>query len=153
MVTQGEVKIEKAPVTAEQAQKTIEQAQPTTEEAGADLSRAAGKLVLASIGAVALAGDSLKVLLDRMVERGEEVQEDARKRASELKEKGQRLTGRETQKVETVLGTMNLPTKADIESLPTKSDIQSLHDQLAALSTKVDQLSREKEKPSKQAQS
>ena len=145
MVTQGEVKTEQAPETAEQGELA-------TEEAGVGLSEAAGKLILASIGAVALAGDSLKGLLGRLIERGQEVQEDARKRASVLQEKAQQLTGRGTQKVESVLDTMNLPTKADLESLPTRSDIQSLHDQLAVLSTKVDQLSREKEKPSKQAQ-
>src|SRR3954470_9561011 len=77
-------------MTAE-AEKKIEQAQQTVEEQRAHVSGAVGKLMLASIGAVALAQESLESLLKRMVERGEQLQEDARKRADELRKKGRQV--------------------------------------------------------------
>jgi polyhydroxyalkanoate synthesis regulator phasin len=124
-------------------EKKVDEAQQTAEEERARLSRAVEKLVLASIGAVALGQETLERLLDRMVERGEQVQEAARKRAEEFRQKRRQIIGSRARGVETALDSANLPSKADI---------QSLHDQIAALSTKVDLLSEEKAKPSKQAQ-
>jgi len=146
-------------MTAE-AEKKIEQAQQTVEEQRAHVSGAVGKLMLASIGAVALAQESLESLLKRMVERGEQLQEDARKRADELRKKGRQVIGPRMRKIETALDTAELPSKGDIQllqdriaalstqtDLPSKGDIQSLHDQIAALTVKVDHLSESKTKP------
>jgi polyhydroxyalkanoate synthesis regulator phasin len=124
-------------------EKKVDEAQQTAEEERARLSRAVEKLVLASIGAVALGQETLERLLDRMVERGEQVQEAARKRAEEFRQKRRQIIGSRARGVETALDSANLPSKADI---------QSLHDQIAALSTKVDQLSEEKAKRTTQAQ-
>jgi polyhydroxyalkanoate synthesis regulator phasin len=123
-------------MTMEGEQK-LEEAQPTAEEERARLSRGVGKLILASIGAAALGQEALESLLNRMVERGEQVQEAARKRADALREKRRHVIGPGMQKVETGL---------DAADLPSKADILSLQDQIAALSAKVDKLSEEKAK-------
>ena len=124
-------------------EKKVEEAQQTAEEERARLSRAASKLVLASIGAVALGKETLERWLDRMAERGEQVQETARKRAEAFRKKQRQLIGSRRQKVDDVLDSANLPSK---------TDIQSLHDQIAALTTKVDQLSEEKARRTTSAQ-
>jgi polyhydroxyalkanoate synthesis regulator phasin len=120
-----------------EAEMKAEETQPTSEKENerARLSGAVGKLVLASVGAVALGAETLEHMLSRMVERGEQVQATARKRANEFRAKRRRLIGPRMQKVETAL---------DAAGLPSKSDIQSLHDQIAALSVKVDHLAEEK---------
>ena len=121
-----------------EAQKKAELAQQTVEEQRARVSGAAGTLVLASIGAVALAQETVESLLKRMVERGEQLQEDARKRANAYRAKRQRGAAPGTRDVETAL---------NVADLPSKADIVSLHDQIAALSAKVDHLSESKTKP------
>ena len=120
-----------------EADKPAETAQRAAEEERARLSGAVSKLVLASIGAVALGQETLERLLNRMVERGEQVQEAARKRADALREKGRHMIGPRVHKLEAALDEANLPSKADI---------QSLQDQIATLSAKVEQLSQEKAK-------
>jgi len=138
MTVAGEKKVEEAKQTVEVAgEKTVKQAKQTVEEERARLGRAASKLMLASIGAVALGKDTLERWLDRLAERGEQVQATARKQADAFRKKQRQLIGSRRQKVEDVLDSANLPSK---------TDIQSLHDQIAALSTKVDQLSEEKVK-------
>lgn len=100
------------------------------------LSQAAGKLVLASIGGVALAQDALEGLLHRMVERGELSRKQARRRMEALRAKRPNLSRS---------GVRNLTDSVrDAAELPSKADIQGLHDQIAALSAKVDQLNQEK---------
>jgi polyhydroxyalkanoate synthesis regulator phasin len=126
-----------------EGEKKVAEAQPTSEEERTRLSKAVGKLLLASIGAVALGQETLDRLLNRMVERGEQVQEAARKRADALREKRRYVIGPKMLKVETGL---------DAADLPSKADIVSLQDQIAALSTKVDKLSEEKAKRTTQAQ-
>lgn len=106
-----------------------EQARPLTD--------AAGKLVLASIGGVALAGDALEGILKRMVERGEQSQKEARRRMDKLRAKRPHFSRAGLSKVTDSI--------SDAASVPSsKSDIQGLHDQIAALTAKVDQLSKEK---------
>ena len=121
-----------------EAQKKAELAQQTVEEQRARVSGAAGTLVLASIGAVALAQETVESLLKRMVERGEQFQADARKRANARRGKW-RLVARP--------GKSDVETTLNVADLPSKADIVSLHDQIAELSAKVDHLSAPKAKP------
>jgi polyhydroxyalkanoate synthesis regulator phasin len=116
----------------------VEQAQQIVAGERARVSGAVGKLMLASIGAVALAQESLESLLTRMVERGEQLQEDARKRANAFRAKRRHGAGPAMREVETAL---------NVADLPSKADIVSLHNQIAALSAKVDHLSEAKTKP------
>lgn len=104
------------------------------------LTQAAGKLVLASIGGVALAQDALESALKKMVERGEQSQKEARRRVEKLRAKSPSLSKS---------GLRNVTDSVrDAAELPSKSDIQGLHDQIAALTAKVDQLSKDKVEPS-----
>ena len=113
----------------------VEKAQRTAEEQRARLSRTIEKLLLASIGAVALAQETLENLLDRMVERGEQVQEATRKRVDALRDQRRNLLGAGQPKVEAELDAANISTKADLRSLEA---------QVAALSAKVDLMSEAK---------
>jgi polyhydroxyalkanoate synthesis regulator phasin len=113
----------------------VQKAQQTAEEERARLSRTIGKLILASIGALTLAQETLEHLLDRMVERGEQVQEAARKRADELRDTRRNLLG---------AGKPNAKVELDAADVSTKADLRSLQAQVAALSAKVDLLSEAK---------
>ena len=121
-----------------EAEKKIAQAQQTVEEQGARISGAAEKLVLASIGAVALAQETVESLLKRMITRGEQLQEDARKRANAYRGKRRLMIGPRMREVDTTL---------NVADLPSKADVLALQDQIAALSAKVDHLSAAKAKP------
>jgi polyhydroxyalkanoate synthesis regulator phasin len=125
------------------SENNVEEARRTGAQERARLSRALEKLILASIGAVALGQETLESLLSRMIERGERVQEAMRKQVGALSGNRRYLIRPGMQKVETVL---------DAADLPSKADILSLQDQIAALSAKIEQLSQEKAKRTPQAQ-
>ena len=101
------------------------------------LFEAARKVLLAGIGAIALAQDEIEEFINRLVERGEIAEQDGRKLLNELRDKrkkeAQRVQDEVTKRVEDILVRMNVPTKADI---------QSLSDKIAALSKKVDELKK-----------
>ncbi len=123
-----------APANAEQSPEPVEADRPQIVEA-------VGKLALVMIGAVGLAQDALEHLVNRMVERGEISQKEARRLINELQHKHPDLTRHGVQRqIDTVLDTANLPSK---------TDIQALHDQIAALSAKVDLLSKDREETMK----
>jgi polyhydroxyalkanoate synthesis regulator phasin len=122
-----------APANAEQAPEPVEKDRPLIVEG-------VGKLALAMIGAVGLAQDALEHLVNRMVERGEISHKEARRLIDELQHKHPDLTRHGMQRqIETVrYGKFAL-----------KTDIQALHDQIAALSAKVDQLSSDRDETKK----
>ncbi len=95
---------------------------------------AARKVLLASIGAVALAQDEVEDFVNRLVERGEIAEKDGRKLIREVVEKRRKTTTKEVDKrVQDLYDAMNIPTKADIEALSAK---------IAALTRKVDELKK-----------
>lgn len=79
------------------------------------------KLVLASVGAVGVAQDEINHLINRMVERGEITEKDARKLVNDLqKEINKRRKSGQTKaekEMESIMEKMNVPSKADIEDL------------------------------------
>lgn len=76
------------------------------------------KVLLAAIGAVALAQDEAEDFVARLVERGEIAERDARKLLREMTDKRRKNTEGELDKrVETLLEKLNVPTKADIDAL------------------------------------
>jgi poly(hydroxyalkanoate) granule-associated protein len=79
------------------------------------------KMVLASVGVVGVAQDEVMHLLDRMVERGEITEKDARKMVSDAqKEFNKRRKSGQTKaerELENLMEKMNVPSKADIEDL------------------------------------
>lgn len=113
--------------------------EPTTngkEEPNA-LFEAARKVLLAGIGAVALAQDEVEDFVDRLIERGEIAEKDGRKLVREVMDKRKKEASKAedevTKRVENVLDRMSVPSKADIETLSEK---------ITQLSKKIDDLKK-----------
>lgn len=99
------------------------------------------KVMLASIGAFALGLEEVEVFLNKLVERGEIAEQDARNLINEMKSKRKKdakIAEEEINKrVEEVLNRMNVPTKTDIDALGKK---------ITTLSKKLDDLGKSLEK-------
>jgi polyhydroxyalkanoate synthesis regulator phasin len=92
----------------------------------------ARKVALAAVGAAALAQDELEDFINRLVERGEIAEKDARKLIREVSEKRRKRVETELDKrIETLLDHMDVPSKADIDQLGTK--IEALTHKVAEL--------------------
>ena len=98
------------------------------------------KLILASIGAVAIAQEELENLVDKLVERGELAEKEGKKLLDEMKErrrrKGAKAETEINKRVEELMRSMNVPTKDDINALSKK---------INDLDKKVDGLKRAQE--------
>ena len=93
-----------------------------------------GKVVLAGFGAAALAQDEAEDFINRLVERGEIAEKDARKLIREVSDKRRSKVGHELDKrMEALLDHMDVPSKADIDELGTK---------ITTLTAKVEELKR-----------
>ncbi len=101
------------------------------------LLEASRKVLLASIGAVALAQDEIEDFVEKLVERGEIAEKDGKKLVREVMDKRRKTTKNAedemSKRVEGVLDRMNVPTKADIEALS---------DKIATLTKKIDELKK-----------
>jgi len=107
---------------------------------GADrgpLLEAVRKVLLASIGAVALAQEEIEDFVNKLVERGEIAEKDGRKLIQDLRERRKKTTEKAEEsldkRVEDLLSRMNVPTKADLETLSAK---------ITVLTKKVDELKK-----------
>lgn len=113
-------------------------AEPTngTEERN-PLLDAVRKVLLASIGAVALAQEEIEDFINKLVERGEIAEKDGKKLVREVmakrKKEAEKADDILSKRVEEILDRMNVPTKADIDSLGEK---------ITSLSKKVDDLKK-----------
>ena len=101
------------------------------------LLEAARKVLLASIGAVALAQDEIEDFINRLVERGEIAEKDGRKLLREVMDRRKK----DADKAEDVVS-KRVEEILDRMSVPTKSDIEALGDKIALLSKKVDELKK-----------
>lgn len=102
------------------------------------LLEAARRVLLAGIGAIALAQEEIEEFVNRLVERGEIAEKDGKKLVREVmdrrKKEAEKAEDEVTKRVETVLDRMSVPSKADIEVLSEK---------IGELSKKVDELKKE----------
>jgi len=93
------------------------------------------RVLLAGIGAVALAQDEAEDFVDKLVERGQIAEADGKKLVRDLMDRRKREAKKAEKKldrqVEEVLTRMNIPTKAEIEALG---------DKIAELTKKVEEL-------------
>ena len=104
------------------------------EEERSKLFELARKVALAGIGAAALAQDELEDFINRLVERGEIAEKDARKLIKEVSEKRRGKVEKQLDKrLEGLLEHLDVPSKADIDELGAK---------IAALTAKVDALKK-----------
>ena len=113
---------------------------------GASLVEGLRRLLLASIGAVALSRDETEVFLNKLVERGELAQKDAEKLLRELQNRVrqsrpqvgpqvEKIGARMEQGVEEFLNRLNIPSKRDIDELSAK---------IAQLAARVEELRKQK---------
>jgi poly(hydroxyalkanoate) granule-associated protein len=95
----------------------------------------ARRVLLASIGAVALAQEEVESFVNFLVERGEIAEKEGRELMRELvekrKQRREEAKERVSWRVQKTLDRMDVPTKADIEALS---------DKINALSKKIDEL-------------
>jgi poly(hydroxyalkanoate) granule-associated protein len=101
------------------------------------LLEATRKVLLASIGAVALAQEEIEAFVNKLVERGEIAEKDGKKLVRDVMEKRKKEAKKAEdeldKRLEDLLDRMNVPTKSDIEALSAK---------ITALSKKVDALKK-----------
>jgi poly(hydroxyalkanoate) granule-associated protein len=101
------------------------------------LLEATRKVLLASIGAVALAQEEAENFVKKLVERGEIAEQDGKKLLREVmdkrKKEARKAEDEFDKRVEELLDRMNVPTKGDIEALSAK---------ITALTKKVDELKK-----------
>ena len=115
-----------------EAEKVAEEA---VEEERHPLLESLRKVLLASIGVVALAQDELEEFVGKLVERGEIAEKDAKNLVHDLREKRKKGAAKAEEevgkRVEEIMKRMDVPTKSDIQSLSAK---------ITELTNKVDEL-------------
>lgn len=96
---------------------------------------ASRKVLLAAIGAVALAQDEIEDFVNKLVDRGEIAEKDGRKLVREVMEKRKKSTkdveDETGKRIQDVLNRM---------SIPSKKDIDELSDKISALTQKIEDL-------------
>ncbi len=117
--------------------KVKETAGESTEASQSRMTEMLRKVLLATIGAAAIAQEEIEALVNRLVERGEIAEKDGKKLMHELMEKRKKKTAQVEEDIsknfESVLDRMDIPTKADVEALSQK---------ITVLSKKVDELKK-----------
>lgn len=101
------------------------------------------RIMLASLGAVALTRDEAENFVNKLVDRGELAQKDAERLIGEMRTKlrqkrptADQVEERVEQGVEQFLNRLNIPSKRDIDDLTTK---------IAQLTARVEELRRKQE--------
>jgi len=119
------------------AEEAIKEPQEAVEAERRPMVETLRKIMLASIGAVALAQEELEDFVNRLVERGEIAEKDARKLIRDMRERRKKEAVKAEEvlekQVEQILSRMNIPTKSDVEALSAK---------ISALADKVDELKK-----------
>lgn len=95
------------------------------------------RVLLASVGVVALTIEEIGELVDKLVERGEIAEQEGKKLVTEIKEKRKKKTDEAED-----LASSRMRELMDKMDIPTKSDIDALSAKIATLSKKVDELKK-----------
>ena len=93
------------------------------------------RVLLASVGVVALTIEEVGELVDKLVERGEIAEQEGKKLIIEIKEKRKKKTDEAED-----MASSRMREMMDKMDVPTKSDIEDLSAKIATLSKKVDEL-------------
>lgn len=95
------------------------------------------RVLLASVGVIALTMDEMGDLVDKLVERGEIAEQEGKKLINEIKDKRKKKTDEAedaaVNRMREMMDKMDIPTKSDIDKLSTKVN---------ALSKKIDELKK-----------
>jgi poly(hydroxyalkanoate) granule-associated protein len=126
----------------EEVEIKVNEVEEAATKAGTTVVEGLRKLLLASIGVVALTRDEVESFVNKLVERGELAQKDAEKllkemqaRVRESRPQVQKVSERVEQGVEEFLNRLSIPSKRDIDELSAK---------IAQLSARVDELRKHK---------
>jgi polyhydroxyalkanoate synthesis regulator phasin len=95
-------------------------------------------VLLAGVGALSLAQDEVNNFLDRLVERGEMAEADARKLVREVMEKREKLEHERRQNIREVR--QNAPA----DRAATRADIESLNARIAELTRQIEELRQQR---------
>lgn len=95
------------------------------------------RVLLASVGVVALTIEEIGELVDKLVERGEIAEQEGKKLVIEIKEKRKKKTDEAED-----MASSRITEMMDKMDIPTKSDIEDLSAKIATLSKKVDELKK-----------
>lgn len=108
---------------------------PEPEEGQSSLMESLRRVMLASIGAMALTKEELESFINKLVARGEVAEEEGKKLMTELMEKRKRKTDQAEDMA--AQRARDLMEKMDI---PTRQDITALTEKINSLTKKVDEL-------------
>ncbi len=117
--------------------KVVEAVEELAEKSQHQLSQLIRKVLLATIGAAALAQEEVEALLNRLVERGEIAEKDAKKLAQEMMEK----RNKKTIQVQDEIG-KNIESVMEKMNFSSKSDVEALSQKINGLSKKIDELKK-----------
>jgi poly(hydroxyalkanoate) granule-associated protein len=128
---------------AEEVEIKINEVEDAGANAGNTFFEGIRRLLLASIGAVAMTRDETEAFVNKLVERGELAQKDAEKllrevraRVRESRPQVQKVGERVGQGMEDFLNRMNIPSKRDIDDLSAR---------IAQLAARVEELRKQKQ--------
>ena len=124
-------------MAVEKEEKKIEVSEEEVVVEEASILESLRRVLLASVGVVALTIEEMGELVDKLVERGEIAEQEGKKLVNEIKEKRQK----KTIEAEDVAST-RMHEMMDRMDIPTKSDIDDLSAKIATLSKKVDELKK-----------
>lgn len=96
------------------------------------------KVMLASIGAMAIAQDELEEFINRLIERGEIAEKDGDGLIQEIKTRRKQKMEKGEEEIQKRIN--HLLKRADI---PSKSDVEMLNQKITNLSKKIDELKKE----------
>lgn len=99
------------------------------------------KVLLASVGAMALAADEAEELVSRLVERGQIAQEEGRKLVQEMMVKSRERMGTSKEKMEAAIDA-RIEKALERLNVPTKAEIERLSESIDELSKKIDKLAK-----------
>ncbi len=138
----------------ESANKAVNKVGETAQPVVNPVVKATRSLLLASIGVVALSKEEIETQVSRLVEKGEITEKDSRKLIDDLLHRTKEMSATQvkkttehvskttsktedifTKRIETVLNTMNIPSKQDIDQLTRKID--ALSRKVSALDKKL----------------
>ena len=105
------------------------------------LTAAMRRLFLAGIGAAALAQEELETLVNRLVEKGEIVEEDGRKLLKETFERRKREVEETEKEIDARIERIVTQVLAQL-NIPTRSDIETLNQRIAELTKKIEELQK-----------
>jgi len=109
----------------------------TAEEELKPLFETTRKVILAGIGAIALAQDEIEEFVTRLVERGEIAERDGRTLIQEVRDnrskRMEKIENEITRRIDAAFKRMDVPSKSDFDTLSKK---------IAALSKKIDEMKK-----------